>query len=97
MAVDAVGATFSVPSSNHLIETLSIGERGVLDLGVGLDPVEPLAVLAPERFRIRGPTGKAAFNSRCVSCQSTSVSKSIRADARHRLMRWVRRDLRKAR
>jgi hypothetical protein len=43
--------TFSVPSSNHLIETLS-GEAGVLHLGVGLDPVDALAVLAPERLGI---------------------------------------------
>jgi hypothetical protein len=36
-----------VPSSNHLIETLPV-EGGVLDLGVGLEPVDALAVLAPE-------------------------------------------------
>jgi hypothetical protein len=29
-----------------------IGVAGVLDLGIGLDPVEPLAVLAPECLRV---------------------------------------------
>jgi hypothetical protein len=34
-----------------LIETLPV-KAGVLDLGIGLEPVDPLAVLAPELLRI---------------------------------------------
>ena len=45
-------ATLVTPSSNHLIETLCGVEGGVLDLGVGLEPVDALAVLGPEAVRV---------------------------------------------
>ena len=37
-----------MPSSYHLIDTVSGPKVGVLDLGGGLEPVQPLGLLAPE-------------------------------------------------
>jgi hypothetical protein len=49
VAVDAVGATLSVPSSNHLIEMLPGAKDVFFTFGVGLDPVDPLALPRPRR------------------------------------------------
>ncbi len=52
MPVDAivgdVGDAILEPVDRHVMRV----EAGVLDLGVGLEPVDPLAVLAPEGFRV---------------------------------------------
>jgi hypothetical protein len=45
--VDAIVGNVGLAVLEPLDRTLA-GEGGVLDLGVGLEPVDPLAVLAPE-------------------------------------------------
>ena len=41
-----------MPSSNHLMETLSGCVGGVLHLGEGLDPIEPLGLFGPKPVRV---------------------------------------------
>ena len=52
VAIDAVGGDVELavlePFDRDVVEV----ERCILDLGIGPDPVQPLAVLAPERIRI---------------------------------------------
>ena len=48
VAVDAVGGDVELAVLEPSDRDVVVGEGGVLDPGVGLDPVEPPAVLAPE-------------------------------------------------
>jgi len=57
MAVDAIGRDVELAVLEPFDRDVVVVERGVLDLGEGLDPVDALAVLAPERVRI----GEAAY------------------------------------
>ena len=52
VAVDAVGRDVERAVLEPLDRDVVVVEGGVLDPGVGLDPVEPLALLAPERVRV---------------------------------------------
>ena len=52
VAVDAVGRDVERAVLEPLDRDVVVVEGGVLDPGVGLDPVEPLALLAPEGVRI---------------------------------------------
>ncbi len=52
VAVDAVGADIQHPVLIPLDADVAGREGCVLDAGIGLDPVQPLAFLAPERVRI---------------------------------------------
>ena len=47
-----LAATFSAPSSNHLICRFSGSQETVADLGEGLDPVQPRRFLAPKAVRV---------------------------------------------
>ena len=48
MPVDAIGRDVEGAVLEPFDRHVGIGERGVLDARIGLDPVEPLALLAPE-------------------------------------------------
>ena len=52
VAVDAVGGDVQRAVLEPLDRDVVVVEGGVLDPGVGLDPVEPLAMLAPEGVRV---------------------------------------------
>jgi len=51
MAVDAIVGDVGEPVFEPLDRNVAL-EGGVLDLGIGLEPVDPLAMLAPEGIRI---------------------------------------------
>ena len=52
VAVDAVGRDVELAVLEPFDRDVVVVERGVLDAGVGLDPVEPPALLAPEGVRV---------------------------------------------
>jgi len=52
MAVDAVPGDVQLPILEPFDRDVAGREGDVLDLGEGLDPVDPLAVLAPEAVRV---------------------------------------------
>jgi hypothetical protein len=66
MTVDAVRRDVErailEPADVHVV----MGEGRVLDLGIGLDPVEPLSVLAPESLGVADGFGIHARVRRCV-------------------------------
>ncbi len=57
MPVDAIHADIQNAVLVPLDVDLAEGEIGVLDLGIGLDPVQPLALAGPEGFRITNRFG----------------------------------------
>ena len=50
--VDAVGRDVEFAVFIPVDADIAGGKAGILDLGIGGDPVKPLPVLAPERIRI---------------------------------------------
>jgi hypothetical protein len=60
VAVDAVGGDVERAILEPLDRHVGVGKAGVLDLGVGPDPVDPLAFAAPEPVGILDRTASEA-------------------------------------